>query len=172
MKTNASDPRAGRAGWLAQPALSLLVAAAWLLLQQSLAPPQLIAAAVLGLVVPRLLHSFLPPGGRLRRWPVALGLLFVVLWDIVVSNLTVARIVLTPGSNPQPAWVPVAYELQSPVAVTLLATIITTTPGTVSCIVDEARQRIIVHALDCQDPAGLAAQIRQRYERPLKEILG
>jgi len=172
MKTNANDPRARRAGWLAQPALSVLVAAAWLLLQQSLAPPHLIAAALLGLAVPRLLHHFLPAGGHLRRWPVALRLLVVVLWDIVTSNLTVARIVLNPGSNPQPAWVPVAYDLQSPVAITLLATIITTTPGTVSCIVDEVNHTIIVHALDCQDPAAMAAQIRQRYERPLMEILG
>lgn len=172
MKTNPPDQEVRRAGWLAQPALSVLVAAAWLLLQQSLAPPQLITAAILGLAVPWLLRSFLPPGGRVRRWPVALGLLWVVLWDIVVSNLVVARIVLTPGSNPRPAWVPVDHELESPVAVTLLAAIITTTPGTVSCIVDEANRRIIVHALDCQDPAGLAAQIRRRYERPLKEILG
>ena len=28
----------------------------------------------------------------------------VVLWDIVLSNIVVARIVLSPGSRPQPAW--------------------------------------------------------------------
>jgi multicomponent K+:H+ antiporter subunit E len=29
-----------------------------------------------------------------------------------------------------------------------------------------------VHALDCADPAALAAQIKARYERPLMEIFG
>jgi multicomponent K+:H+ antiporter subunit E len=89
-----------------------------------------------------------------------------------VSNLVVARIVLTPGSRPQPAWVRVPLEIRDPHAVVLLATIITTTPGTVSCVVDEARHEIVVHALDCDDAAAMAAQIKQRYEQPLKEILG
>ncbi|MDP1535369.1 MAG: Na+/H+ antiporter subunit E, partial [Rubrivivax sp.] len=74
--------------------------------------------------------------------------------------------------NPQPAWVQVPLALRHPTAITLLATIITTTPGTVSCVVDDERHLILVHALDCDDPAALAAQIKQRYEEPLMEILG
>ena len=173
--TSGADKSAGgapRKGWPAHPALSILVAAAWLLLQQSLALPQLITAAVLGLGMPWLLRGFLTPSGRLRRGNVALRLLVVVLWDIVRSNLTVARIVLVPGSNPQPAWVALPLDLDNPLAIALLATIITTTPGTVSCTIDEKRHRIIVHALDCTDPPALAAQMKQRYERPLKEIFG
>ena len=157
-------------GWIAHPALSALLAAAWLLLQQSLALPQLITAALLGLGLPWLLRGFLPGSRRLRHGVVAARLLIVVLWDIVTSNLTVARIVLMPGSNPQPAWVLLPLDLRDPTAIALLATLITTTPGTVSCVVDEERHRIIVHALDCTDPAALAAQIKQRYEHPLKEI--
>lgn len=170
MNTDPKNPRSGPSGWLPHPVLSVLLAASWLLLQQSVAVPHLIVAVLLGLGLPRLLHGFLPAGARLKRLPVALRLLVVVLWDIVASNLTVARIVLMPRSNPQPAWVRVTLELRDPMAITLLATIITTTPGTVSCIVDEEQHRIIVHALDCHDPAALAAQIRQRYERPLLEI--
>lgn len=160
------------AGWLSHPVLSLLLAAAWLLLQQSLAVPQLISAAVLGLGLPRLLHGFLGPGTRLRAPVTALRFAGIVLWDIVLSNLTVARLVLNPASRPQPAWVPVPLALTNPTAITLLATIITTTPGTVSCVVDEERGEILVHALDCADPAGMAAQIKQRYEAPLLEIFG
>ncbi len=157
-------------GWFAHPTLSALVAATWLLLQQSLALPQLITAAVLGLGLPWLLRGFLPDDGRFSHARVAVRLLAVVLADIVTSNLTVARIVLTPGSNPQPAWVPLPLDVRDPMAITLLATIITTTPGTVSCFVDETNHLIMVHALDCADPAALVAQIKQRYERPLQEI--
>jgi multicomponent K+:H+ antiporter subunit E len=167
---NKPEAHATRTGWLSHPALSALLAATWLLLQQSLALPQLIIAAALGLGLPWLLRGFLPNHGRLRHAGVAARLLGVVLWDIVASNLTVARIVLVPGSNPQPAWVPLPLDLRDPTAIALLATIITTTPGTVSCIVDETRHLIIVHALDCADSAALVAQIKQRYERPLKEI--
>ena len=157
-------------GWFAHPVLSLLIAASWLLLQQSLAVPQLITAAVLALLLPRLLHGFLGPATRLRSLGTVLRFTALVLWDIVVSNLTVARLVLDPRADPQPAWVPVPLALTHPTAITLLAAVITTTPGTVSCVVDEERREILVHALDCDDPAGAAEQMKQRYERPLMEI--
>lgn len=158
-------------GWFVHPVMSAAVAATWLLLQQSLAVPQLITAAVLGLLLPRLVHGFTGVPSRPRGWATALRLLLVVLRDIVVANVTVARLVLSPWARPVPAWVPVELELRDPRAVTLLATIITTTPGTVSCVVDETSHRLLVHALDGSVGAdAIAADIKARYEAPLKEI--
>jgi multicomponent K+:H+ antiporter subunit E len=157
-------------GWLPHPFLSLLLAVSWLLLQQSVAPAQLLWAVVLALAIPRIAHALIGQPTRPRAWAVALRLTGVVLWDIVVSNFVVARIVLNPWSRPRPAWVPVALEARHPTAISLLATIITTTPGTVSCVVDDDRQLILVHALDCEDPAGMASDIKQRYEQPLRQI--
>lgn len=179
MKPGVQHPQDGRGGWWPHPVLSALLAAVWLLLQQSLALPQLIAATAFAFFVPRLVHGFLWPSHARRPWRVrlraigvALRLVAIVLWDIVASNLTVARIVLWPLSKPQPAWVRVPLALDDEIAITLLAAIITTTPGTVSCVVDETRREIVVHALDCADPAAMAAQIKARYERPLLEIFG
>jgi len=155
--------------WLAHPWLSALLALSWLLLSHSLAPVHLLSAALIGLLVPRLLHDALPPAGRIRAVP-ALRLMGVVLWDIVLSNVTVARLVLGRMDRPQPAWVPVPLDLQHPTAIALFASIITTTPGTVSCTVDEERRLILVHALDCSDPAQAAADMKARYETPLREI--
>ena len=168
---NPSPTTAPARGWLPHPLLSLLLASVWLLLQQSLALPQLITAGVLGLVVPRLVAGFLGPANRVHRPLRALRFAGIVLWDIVVSNLTVARIVLDPRSRPQPAWVKVPLDTQHPLVITLLATIITTTPGTVSCVVDEERGVILVHALDAPDAQAVVDEILLRYAKPLKEIL-
>lgn len=159
-------------GWWPHPVLSALLVLAWLALQQSLAVAHVLTAVVLAWVVPRLVHGFLGDKLHIRSWRSAWRLLFVVLWDIIVSNFTVARIVLSPSAKPQPAWVPIALELTHPTAITLLASIITMTPGTVSCIVDEERRLILVHALDCDDPQAIAQQVKQRYEQPLGEIFG
>lgn len=159
-----------RPGWLPHPALSALLALAWLLLQQSAAPAQLITAALLALLLPRWLHGFIGPAARPQRPLEALRFTAVVLWDIVVSNFTVARIVLDPTARPRPAWVRVPLDSRDPTVLTLLATVITTTPGTVSCVVDEQAGEILVHALDCDDPPAMAAQIKQRYEAPLRRI--
>jgi multicomponent K+:H+ antiporter subunit E len=158
-----------RPSWLAHPWLSLLLGLSWLLLQHSLSLLHLLSAVLIGLVVPRLLHGLLPVARPLKIGT-ALRLMGVVLWDIVVSNITVARLVLGPMSRPQPAWVPVPLTLTDPTAIALLASIITTTPGTVSCTIDEEQRLIWVHALDCKDTAQMATDIQQRYEAPLLAI--
>lgn len=157
--------------WLAHPWLSLLLAMSWLLLQNTLASVHLLSAVLIGLIVPRMLHQLLPPAPTIRMLP-ALRLALVVIGDIVTSNITVAKLVLGPISRPQPAWIQVPLQLQHPTAISLLASIITTTPGTVSSSIDEEQRYILVHALDCSDTAQLVAEIKQRYERPLLTIFG
>ena len=127
---------------------------------------------MLGWGLPRLLGGFLGPAAQPRSFARALRLGFTVLWDIIVSNITVARLVLSPRSVPRPAWVKVPLTLTQPTAQALLASIITMTPGTVSAIVDEEGACIWVHALDCDDPAAVATDIDRRYQQPLMEILG
>ena len=156
--------------WLAHPFMSVIIGASWLLLQQSFAVPQVITAAVLALLLPRLLASFLGPQVKISSWLAAVRFSGIVLWDIVMSNITVAKIVLNPAREPQPAWVPVPLDIRHPNGIALLATIITTTPGTVSCVIDEAGHEILVHALDCSDAAAMAQDMKDRYERPLMEI--
>lgn len=168
--TQGAAPGQSRAGWFGHPWLSMLLALLWLLMQQSLAPAHLLSAVVLALLVPRLVHGFLGPASRVHSVSAAMRLCAVVLWDIVVSNVVVARIVLDPTSRPEPGWVPVDLDTRDPMAVTLFASIITMTPGTVSCVVDDERWQILVHALDCDDPQAMAAQMKQRYEQPLRQI--
>jgi multicomponent K+:H+ antiporter subunit E len=155
---NLEPPTTLRQRWLPHPVLSLLLAVSWLLLMHTVEPVQIAFAVLAGLLVPALLRHFLPPGAQPRIVP-ALRLAGIVLWDIVVANIAVARLVLGPMSRPRPAW-----------AIALLATIITTTPGTVSCVVDEERDEILVHALDCDDPQAMARDIKHRYETPLRMI--
>jgi multicomponent K+:H+ antiporter subunit E len=55
-------------------------------------------------------------------------------------------------------------------AITVLATIITMTPGTLTCDVAADRSHLLLHALDLRDEAGLIAELKARYEAPLAEI--
>lgn len=163
---------AGPRRWLSHPWLSIVIGASWLLLQGSLAPVHWIWAAILGIGLPWLAHDFIGPASRVRATPMILRLALRVVADVVVANIAVARLVLEPGRQPRPLWLRVRHGLEDPRAIALLATIITTTPGTVSCVVEEERGEIVVHALDAVDPEAVAADIVQRYALPLKEIFG
>lgn len=153
------------------PALSIQLALTWLALSHSLALVHLLSAALLGWLLPHLLRGFLADASALH-WPSVLRLTGVVLWDIVKSNITVARITLSSLKDIQPAWVPVPLRTDHPRVNMLLASIITMTPGTVSAVVYSHRREILVHALNCDDPAALALDIQQRYEAPLLRIFG
>jgi len=158
-----------RSGWFDHPVLSLMLAASWLALSRSLEPVHLISAALLGLIVPRLLRGLLPEGHPIH-WGAASRLMLVVTWDIVISNITVARLVLGPMSRPKPAWLRVPLASPNHRVNALFASIITMTPGTVSAVVDENAHSIWVHALNCDDAAGMVADMKTRYEKPLLTI--
>jgi multicomponent K+:H+ antiporter subunit E len=157
--------------WLAHPVLSVLLGVSWLALSHSLALFHLLSAALIGLLVPRLLHGFLLNVG-IVRWGPVLGLVRVVLWDIVMSNITVAKLVLGPLERMQPAWLPVPLACDHAHVNALFASIITTTPGTVSCVVDESRRVIWVHALNCDAAQAMIDDMKTRYEAPLMQIFG
>lgn len=156
--------------WLLHPWLSILLAVSWLLLQRSIEPVHLLSATLIGLFLPRILHNFLPkPSARIRIQP-ALRLMRLVLWDIILSNIVVAKLVLGSNDKLRPDWITVPLALTFPTAISLFATIITNTPGTVSCTIDEDRRVILVHALDCSDAAQMAADMKNRYEVLLMAI--
>jgi len=157
---------------LPHPIVSLCVVLVWLGLAASVAPVHLAAAALLAVVLPLACHRILGAGVRVVRPWLAARLAVVVLWDIVVANVAVARLVLGPMSRLRPGFVAVPLDTSHPDAVALLASIITMTPGTVAADIDDARARILVHVLDLADETKLVAAIKQRYERPLKEIFG
>ena len=164
-----SDTLNRRGGWFDHPVLSLLLAISWLALSRSLEPVHLISAALLGLIVPRLLRGLLHVGSPIR-WSPALRLALVVTWDIVMSNITVAKLVLGSMNRPQPAWLRVPMASDHHRVNALFASIITMTPGTVSAVVDEQARCIWVHALNCDDAAGMVADMKSRYEAPLLAV--
>lgn len=90
--------------------------------------------------------------------------------NILVANVAVARRVLGPIAKLRPAFVEVPLDLRDPFAATILGSIVSLTPGTVSIDVNQTRWVLVLHALDAPDPRELMAAIKARYEAPLKEI--
>jgi multicomponent K+:H+ antiporter subunit E len=157
---------------LPQPVVTLAVVALWLALTSSASLGNLLLAIALGLSIPWLTASFWPDRPRLAR-PVAGFVLFArVVADIVVANLEVARLVLGPLDRLAPAFVAVPIDIEDPFVATILASIVSLTPGTVSVDIDRAAKVLHVHALNVADPAELIATIKNRYETPLKEVCG
>ncbi|OTG95577.1 Na+/H+ antiporter subunit E [Acinetobacter sp. ANC 3832] len=148
------------------PFVSVLVALSWLMLNHSAELFDIVVALVLGLIIPKLIQPFIVQTPNIN-WRMAIKLFFIVLWDIVVSNVRVAKQVLGPTQNLHPKWYRVPLDTDHEHVNALLAMIITTTPGTVSAGIDQERGDILVHALSSDDPDAEILDIKARYEAPL-----
>ncbi|HSG55346.1 MAG TPA: Na+/H+ antiporter subunit E [Paracoccaceae bacterium] len=153
------------------PYLTLLLVVVWQMLVNSIGLGSLAFGLILGLIVPLVTSAYWPDRPRLKNLPMIVEYILVVLWDIVIANVVVARtIVFKRNQDMRPAWVAIPLELRTPEAITVLAGTITMTPGTLSAEVSACGRSLLVHCLDAPDPAAVRDEIKDRYERRLKEI--
>lgn len=101
-----------------------------------------------------LLHDAAPDQRWLKRWIQRLRFLGVLVKEIVIANIQVAKIVLDPQLPIQPSFFKYPLTLKKPVNQVLYANAITLTPGTLS--VDLTEDTILIHALTDAARAGLA----------------
>lgn len=154
---------------LPHPLASLTIAALWLLLN-GFSNGQLVLAVLLALALPRLLPEPAIASPRLAAPLTAIRLTLVVLHDIVKANIDVALRILGPESRIRPTYVWVPLDIASPQGIAVFASIITMTPGTLSCDVSDDRRWLLVHAFHADDADAVAAEVKARYEAPLQEI--
>lgn len=156
--------------WLPQPLLSLLLLAVWLLLMNNFGLGHWLLGALLGVLIPLVTQVFWDHPPRIHK-PVKLCLFFLrVLGDIVTANLEVAKLILGSPDKLQPAFFEVPMLLEDELALTMLASVISLTPGTVSADLSDDRKTLLVHGLNVLDEAAAVAAIKQRYEAPLLEV--
>ena len=156
---------------LPHPLLTLLLVAVWQMLVNYVSLGTLVFGLILGILIPLLTAPYWPDRPRLKNPAMIVEFILVVLWDIVVANVSVAKIILFKrNKDMRPTWITVPLDLRSPEAITVLAGTITMTPGTVSADVAADGRSLLVHCLDAADPDAVRDDIKQRYERRLREI--
>lgn len=154
------------------PVLVVVLATLWLLLNESLSLAQVVLGIVLAVIFTWGASTLRPLHARIRRVDTAVLLALVVIKDIVLNNLHVARIVLDP-TRPRTlrsGFVRIPLALRDPHGLAALAVIVTSTPGTVWAGLSPTDDVLTLHVLDLEDEDAVIRLIKQRYERPLRRI--
>lgn len=153
------------------PLLSLALVLMWLFLTGSFAAKSILFAVILGLAAPFGLRLLEPEKVSIRNPRAICQLLWFVLKDIVRSNIAVTAIILGRKREVHiSGFVQIPLTLKSPYGLSVLAIILTSTPGTLWVQYDSGRQRLLLHVLDLVDEKEWIDLIQGRYERLLKEI--
>jgi len=153
------------------PLLTVWIVVVWILLVNTVTFGHLVLGLILGVLIPLATSAYWPGRPRVRSPLMMVEFMLVVLWDIVVSNIQVASLILfRRGDSLQSRFITVPLDLTSPEAITVLAGTITMTPGTVSADISADGRALLVHCLEAEGADDTVAQIKHRYERRLKRI--
>ncbi|ODT81648.1 MAG: cation:proton antiporter [Pelagibacterium sp. SCN 64-44] len=119
-----------------------------------------------------LLRASLAGQNGLRKMRRILSLVLLFLYELLVSALRVAALVVRPDMKRvlRPAIVAVPLSVRSDAEITLLANMITLTPGTISVDVSPDRSVLYVHALTLADRDSMIAEIKNGFEKKVAEV--
>ena len=156
---------------LPHPILSVMLLGRWLLLVNSVSPGHLLLGTLLAWLIPLYTARFWTAQMRIRKPMLLVRFFATVLYDIVVANVSVARVVVGPMSKVSSGFIRMPLRVRGNVAISLLANTISLTPGTLSAFLSEDRTELVIHALQADDPDAIIDEIRTRYEQPLLDAL-
>lgn len=155
------------------PYLSALLVVTWMLLVNRFAVGSLVMGGFLATAIPLATAAYWPDRPHLARPFALIPYLALVLWDVILANVQVARIILfMPPDLIKSAWITVPVDLTAPEAITLLAGTITMTPGTLTADMSADGKSLLIHALHAPDPDAIRDDIKRRYESRLQRIFG
>lgn len=106
--------------------------------------------------------------GRVGRVARFLGF---YLLAVVRANLRVAVDVVTPRHRSRPGVVAVPLDARTDAEITVLANLLTMTPGSLSLDVSDDRRVLYVHAMFVEDADAFRRDLKENFERRVLEML-
>ncbi len=99
------------------------------------------------------------------------GFVFFFLYELLKANIQVAFDVITPRFYMTPGIVCVPLDAKTDIEITLLANLISLTPGTLSLDVSSDKRSLYVHSMYIKDKASFISGIKNGFEKRLLSIL-
>ncbi len=155
---------------LPHPILTVILWLIWLLLNNTVAAGHMVLGLILAITIPLFTSGFWPEKVKIKAPLTLFKFLGTVLWDILIANLMVSKLILGPNESLKPAFFNIELDIQNPLGISFLANTISLTPGTVSCDLNADGNSLLVHALHAEDIDNIIEQIKQRYEKPLIKV--
>lgn len=106
----------------------------------------------------------------LRRIGYLMYFLLFVLYEIILANLRVAYAVLMPRLQATPALIDIPLSCTNDVQITVLANVISLTPGTLMLEISADKKTMLLHVMFFSDKQQLITQLKAKYEKPIMEI--
>ncbi|MFC6487556.1 Na+/H+ antiporter subunit E [Nitratireductor sp. GCM10026969] len=149
--------------------VNILLALVWAAITGAFTLSNIVFGFLLGALALYLIREQAGSLGYFRRGMRFISLAALFLYELVLSAWRVALLVLSPRMNLKPGIFAYPLKVERDLEITLLANMITLTPGTLSVDVSEDHKFLYIHAIDCSEPDSLRRDIAQGFERRIME---
>ncbi len=149
--------------------INVLLAIIWAAVTGIYSLPNIAFGFLLGVFALSLIREQVGSVGYFSRLGKVATLALVFLYELVLSTIRVAITVLSPNMNLKPGIFAYKLEVDRDFEITVLANLITLTPGTLSVDVSDDKQYLYVHAIDCSDVDATRRDIATSFERRILE---
>lgn len=151
-------------------AINLVLALLWAMANGDVTLLTLGSGFLVGMLVLHLVGPVLGDSRYALRFLRAIGLIVFFLRELLLSSVRVAIDVLRPSFTMRPAIIQVPLDVQDDVQITMLANLISLTPGTLSVDVSDDKSNLYVHAMYGDDPDAEVRRIKHSFERRILEV--
>lgn len=150
--------------------LNIFLAFVWMFFKMSYDPLTFTVGYFFGLVILFSFRRFFQT--RFYIWKVfaVLNLGFIFIKELILSNISVLKVILKPKLEIKPGIFALPTVLEKEWEVTILANLITLTPGTLVIDVSEDNKILYIHAIDIDDAEDAINSIKGTFEKAIMEV--
>ncbi|WLR55763.1 Na+/H+ antiporter subunit E [Mesobacillus subterraneus] len=150
--------------------LNFILAFVWMFLKTSYSPASFFVGYFFGLLIIYIFRRFFTSRFYILRVVAVLNLIYIFNLELVLSNVAVLKAVLRPKLNIKPGIFAFPTELKEDWEITMLANLITLTPGTLVVDVSDDNRILYVHAMDITDADEAIQSIKNTFEKAIMEV--
>lgn len=150
--------------------IHLTICFMWMLLNESYTFVTFIWGFIVGLVLLFLLKRFLPGEFYIKRFLKILALCLLFIRELLLSNIEIVKLVYKPNLEFEPGIFAYPVTLKKDWEITLLANLITLTPGTLSVAISNDQTKIYIHAMNINDIEESIYSIKNTFEKAIMEV--
>jgi multicomponent Na+:H+ antiporter subunit E len=150
--------------------LNIFIAFTWMFLGNNYAFPSFFGGYLIGLFMIFMMRRFFPRRFYLINVYAAFKLLVLFIKELILSNIAILKVILRPKLDISPGIFALPTELTKDWEITLLANLITLTPGTLVIDISDDNKLLYIHAMDVKDVDTAIHDIKNTFEKAIMEV--
>lgn len=153
-----------------QIVINFIIAFMWMFLSESYTIVTFVGGFILGIVLLFVLNRFTPGPFYMKKVMKIFKLTFIFTRELISSNLSIVKLVYSRKPTFEPGIFVLKTELKTEWEVTLLANLITLTPGTLTISVSHDNTKLYIHAMNIDTVDDEIYAIKETFEKAIMEV--